>query len=398
MRNSFKIFIAVTAFGIASSIIACKRETPVAAVLNSPVLPETPYAYQTREPIPDHMSALVFSNTHLDDNIATLGRVLFYDPRLSANSTVSCGSCHNANYAFAIPKQFATGLIAVKTPRNAPSIQNITFYNSFFWDMRASRGLEDMSLMPVQNHIEMGISDLNAVVARVKQTPYYGPLFEKAFGRAELITELNIRTALAQFMRSVMSFRTKYDEGYATNFSNFNSQELAGKQLFENKFACVTCHVPPEFSSNGQGACTGLDEENVGDQGAGAFMQMQDSTGFNSLNGVFKIPTLRNIAYTAPYMHDGRFATLDQVLEHYSTGIKTVRNLDPRLQPGFTMIWGPTVNFSSDSPFNGPASNTVTPVRMNMTAIEKAQLIAFLNTLSDPKMISDVKYSNPFQH
>ena len=312
-------------------------------------LPATPYPYASVV-LPAHFqSPLVraMDNTPADNPIsddgATLGRVLFYDRALSQNRTIACASCHDQAHAFVDPARFSVGFDGGHTTRNSMPITDARFYQNgrFFWDQRAAT-LEAQVLMPIQNAVEMGLT-LDELVARVGAAPYYPYLFERAFGDAAVTTD-RIAKALAQFARSLVSYRSRYDAGLAAAgdvmppFPGFTPEENLGKDLFLRRGGCASCHLfagPPRpgprpnqavffidiATVNGLDATTGVD-----DRGAG------DVTGRPQDLGRFKSPSLRNAAITAPYMHDGRLATLADVVEHYRTGVQPHPNLDPRLR------------------------------------------------------------------
>lgn len=327
-----------------------------------PVLPATPYQY-ANIPLPLHLAVIphnIPADNPITDHGATLGRVLFYDRRLSVTNTVACASCHFQAYAFTDPAQFSTGFAGAKTRRNAMGLSNSRFFrvDHFFWDARV-RSLEDLVLLPIQSPIEMG-SDLEQLVAELAAEPFYPPLFAKAFGTPD-VTADRLAKAVAQFLRAIVSYRSKYDVGVAYNFRNFTSQELFGKQVFETQaFRCALCHMTDTHMLN-HPRNNGLDVVYT-DKGVG------EITGDAFDNGRFKPPSLRNVALTAPYMHDGRFATLSAVLNHYSSGIRPHPNLDPFL------------------PLTG----------VNLTQTEREALMAFLQTLTDESLVTDVKFSDPF--
>jgi cytochrome c peroxidase len=317
-----------------------------------------------------------FDNTPADnpttDAGGTLGRVLFYDTRLSANNTISCASCHQQKHAFADPRRFSKGHDGKEGDRNAMSLVNLRFHPSgrFFWDERAA-SLEEQVLKPIQSKVEMG-QDLTKLVEILGKDAAYPGLFLDAFGERKITSE-RIAKALAQFVRSLLSYQSKYDEGLAKagsvrdEFPNFTAQENRGKDLFLRR--CAVCHLPP-----GQAAIftmarprnNGLDAD-----ARATDLGVADVT-FNRFQaGQFKSPSLRNVEHTAPYAHDGRLATLEDVIEHYSTGIKQHPNLDGALR--------------------GPLA------RRKLDDREKAALVAFLETLSDPKFLADPRFSDPFQ-
>ena len=336
-------------------------------------MPEIPYHYANLD-LPAHFttpSAQRFDNTPADnpttDEGATLGRVLFYDTRLSANNTISCGSCHVQKHGFVDPNRFSKGFEGKLTDRHAMNLVNLRFHprGRFFWDER-SGNLEAMVLMPIQNRIEMGqeLERLPAILARDRQ---YAELFQHAFGDTDITVE-RIARALAQFLRSMVSFHSRYDDGMvsarsaADDFANFTQEENRGKALFLRN--CSLCHLPDQQAHfiMTEPVNTGLDEDTrQADGGVGDISLKPNQM------GQFKSPSLRNVEVTAPYMHDGRFSTLPAVLDHYSSGGKNHPNKDVRVQP------------------------------LHFTDSEKAALIAFLKTLTDEQFLTDPKFSDPFK-
>ena len=303
-----------------------------------------------------------------DQRFLTLGRVLFYDTRLSANNTTACGSCHRQEHAFAEPARFGKGFDGKLTERNVPSLVNLRYYarGRFFWDERA-RSLEDQVLIPIQSKTEMG-QELAKLTETLAGDEHYPGLFKKAFGY-EKVTGDRVGKAVAQFLRSLVSYQSKYDEGRAKarsvrdDFDNFTAEENRGKSVFMNN--CATCHL-----NQGQEAHFVLDRPL--NNGLDADIKNSDGgVGDISLKGtelgLFKSPSLRNVELTAPYMHDGRIDTLEKVIDHYARDIKNHPNLDGRARRG------------------------------NISNAEKAALVAFLKTLTDKKFITDPKFSDPFQ-
>ncbi len=355
----------------------------------SPVLKLSEIAYPySRQDFPDYVDSNFLNRVDntpahnpIDDRIATLGRVLFYDTKLSANNSVSCSSCHKQASGFSDTNQFSVGFEGELTNRNSMGLANSRFYSNghFFWDERAS-SLEEQVLMPIEDEIEMGMN-LAELPTKLAATSYYPTLFEWAFGDAAISSE-RVSLALSQFVRSLVSYETKYDLGLAmtgnanADFPNFTAAENAGKDLFMSRRTdCANCHMEVLGNQNNlfffmdQPRNNGLDAGNNADNG------VADITGRNQDSGEFKVPSLRNIALTAPYMHDGRFASLEDVIDFYSSGIQPHPNLDNRL----TRRGG-------------------RPVRMNFSQQEASNLIAFLNTLTDEAMLSNEAFSNPFVH
>lgn len=291
---------------------------------------------------------------------ATLGRVLFYDGHLSKNNLISCGSCHIQSKGFADPAQFSTGFKLGHTTRNSMALSNLCMQNSYFWDLRESK-LEEQVMAPVQNHIEMGIEEPSVLPKKLGRLSYYAPLFEDAFGDAE-ITEERISFALASFLRSMVSSNSRYDQAAANDFQDFTELEEMGRQLFtswDSRAGCANCHSNVLFD--------GWSPENIG------LDATPSDAGFR--DGAFKVPSLRNVAVTAPYMHDGRFQTLEEVINHYDHGV----NMNPGLS------WALRDDFGND------------PKRLNLTDVEKKALVAFLKTLTDEEYLRDPKFSDPFK-
>ena len=350
-------------------------------------LPEKPYRY-ANQVLPRHVKQVAdfFDNTPesnpITDEGATLGRVLFYDPRLSVNGSTSCSSCHSQRTAFTDARRFSKGFEGEAVDRNSMSLVNLRYYRpgKFFWDERAD-SLEDQVLMPIENTIEMG-HELTALVSQLQSYPIYPPLFHEAFGTSE-VTKEKLSRALAQFIRSMVSVNSRFDQGRAEvssvldPFPNFSEQENYGKQQFFGRARCSECHLP-ETEGKSRAArqsaffqlegplVNGIDSDSDQvDGGVGAFTSKENDW------GRFKATSLRNVELTAPYMHDGRFRTLDQVVEHYNWSVKPHRNLDSRLK---------------DFAANGLA----------LPEVEKVALAEFLKTLTDQNFVNDPKFSNPF--
>lgn len=310
---------------------------------------------------------------------ATLGRVLFYDKKLSANGTIACASCHKQDKGFSDDAILSVGFEGGTSGRHSMTLINSRFYQRgrFFWDERAST-LEEQVLMPFQDPVEMGMT-LEQVVNAVQQQTYYPELFEKAFGSKEINTD-RISKALSQFVRSIVSYSSRYDEGRAlsaspgANFPNFTDEENLGKSLFFQTIpngggACFGCHTTEAFVSANPGPQNnGLDLTSTTDLGTGSVFTNPIFV------GRFKTTSLRNIELTAPYMHDGRFSTLEEVVEHYNSGIQN----HPTLSPALT-------------------DDNGNPVHLNFTDSEKSALVAFLKTLTDNSISTELKWSDPFE-
>lgn len=401
-------YIASIAIVMAITFFACEKveDDPVIPDPVDPfadlILPEVPHDYENIQfpdhylinPLPDNPYRFQFAAIEADNTPASnpttnegalLGRVLFYEKELSANGTIACASCHTQETGFSDKEVFSLGFEGGLTRRHSMTLTNARFYDTgkFFWDERAET-LEDQVLMPFQDEVEMGLT-LDTLVQIVSSQPYAAPLFTDAFGD-ETVTADRISKALAQFVRSLVSINAKYDQGRELvsspldDFPNFTAEENLGKALFyasniAGAPSCHSCHASEAFLSpllapnaNTIGSINGLDAISTDDLG------IFETTGINNHMGKFKVPSLRNVAIRAPYMHDGRFANLEEVIEHYSTGMQN----HPRTLP-----------FMKDA--NGDA------IKYNFTAQEKEALIAFLHTLTDEEFITAEKFRNPFR-
>jgi len=299
-----------------------------------------------------------------------LGRRLFYDSILSRNYTMSCASCHNINFGFTDNnKIFSEGINGIPGVRNSMPLYNLAYYDAFFWDGRAS-SIEAQALQPVPAHNEMDLA-WDIAQERIRQHPEYPRLFMQAFPM-QIIDSMLITKAIAQFERTLISGNSKFDK-VKRGEAFFTDDELEGYLLMNdfNGGDCLHCH-PVEsnalittlnFRNNGLDAATTVDD--FEDKGHGLV------TGDPNDNGKFKVPSLRNVTLTAPYMHDGRFASLDEVLDFYSTGVKLSPTIDPKME--FAASGG-----------------------VNLTATEKLQIKAFLATLTDSSFIQNPEFKNPF--
>ncbi len=300
-----------------------------------------------------------------------LGRRLFYDPILSSDSTFSCQSCHLQELAFTDGTARSLGVRGLEGKRSAMSLANLAFnVNGFFWDGRAGT-LERQAVHPVEDMLELN-EDWDNVLAKIRRHATYPEAFKAAFGtplRSEIDRD-QVTQALAQFERTLLSTSSRFDSVVQLNQGFFTEQEEQGRELFFLEFAlpnvihpgCSHCHNQPLFGDN-QFKNNGLDNvsslADFTDGGRG------EATGNVFDNGKFRTPTLRNIALTAPYMHDGRFATLEEVIDHYASGGHGVENEDPNIT-GF-----------------------------EISAEDRAAMVAFLRTLTDQNFISNSAFSDP---
>ena len=282
----------------------------------------------------------------------SLGERLFNDPILSADSTLSCSSCHLQSSSFADPRQFSIGIENIAGIRNASAIINAGWNNSFNWD-GSSESLENQAFEPIRNPIEMNNSWKNVEIA-LNLDEEYKLLFKNAFN-IDYIDSNHVVKAIAQFERSLISANSKYDK-FLRQEAQLSPSELNGYVIFNSeKGDCFHCHGTEMFMDN-LFHNNGLDIEPFSDIGLGAISNSQTDY------GKFKTPTLRNIEFTAPYMHDGRFSTLEEVVEHYNSGGNYSTTIDPLMKK--------------------------IGIGLQLTNQEKQDLVAFLKTLSDPDFIT----------
>jgi cytochrome c peroxidase len=382
-------------------IISCNKFTSSSLVNEKLMLPAQPYDYTA-------------ANKFVNNDKATLGRVLFYDKQLSLNNSISCGSCHKQEFGFADNAAFSNGVENKKALRNTPAIQNLSLhginnmvlnstgvvdtfgnfipmsvnFQPLFWDARES-DLQSLMLQPITNHIEMGIASIEELVIKLNKIPYYQSLVYKAYGQNNLTKE-NLSDALGHFNSSIRTINTKFDD-ILTNGLTIDALEpieKIGFNLFNStQYNCSGCHASVisgktvaeggsaygSSSSSAQSIDMNSFSANIGLESAPTDLGFGGLSGNNDLNGRFRTPDLHNVALTAPYMHDGRFTTLDQVLGHYSHDIVGSKNLDSRLRNA-----------------NGTAK------QLNISDFDKKAIIAFLQTLTCQEVTKDIKYSNPF--
>ena len=321
------------------------------------------------------------NNNPISDEIATLGRVLFYDTNLSLNNTISCASCHKQELAFGDDRLQSEGFEGGLTGRHSMRLVNARFgeEDNFFWDERA-RSLEQQTTQPIQDHIEMGFSGqdgqptLDSLISKLSNLDYYNELFDFAFDDT-VITEQRIQRAMAQFIRSIQSFDSKFDEGLDqvnnqnANFPNFTNQENNGKRLFlnNNGAGCQRCHRAPAFDIDDNRDNNGIIGV-IGDPNA------VDLTNTRS-------PSLRDLfgpdgTLNGPLMHDGSLTTIREVIDHYNE-----IEIDPR-------------NNNLDNILRG--GNNGNGQNLNLTENEKLALEAFLKTLTGRDIYTNEKWSNPF--
>lgn len=288
----------------------------------------------------------------------SLGRTLFYDANLSADGTVSCGSCHQSSAAFAnLGSAVSSGVKACKGKRNAPPLFNLAWQKEFMWDGRIST-MQGVPINALTDPCEMGNTISNVLAALQKDRNYPG-MFKAAFGTSKF-TQEEVLKALAQFTVMMVSANSKYDKYMRREQGTiFSSDEQAGYALFKQK--CSACHTEPLF--------TDLSYRNNGLEEVSVDFGRDSLTHLKADMGKFRVPTLRNIEITGPYMHDGRFISLKQVMQHYNNGMKSHANLD--------------ILFRQKD-----------RTGIQLSSAEQLQVIAFLKTLTDVDLINDRRFNN----
>lgn len=286
-----------------------------------------------------------------------LGRRLFYETRLSRDGTISCGSCHSQFSAFShLDHPLSHGIYGLFGTRNAPGIFNMAWRTSFFWD-GLETALEKQAIHPIENPVEMDFK-MADVITFLSGDAAYRTRFRDAFGD-ETITEDRVNKAFAQFMGALVSSNSRYDKHVRQEAGDdYTDRERQGLAIFRQK--CATCHTEPLFTDN-----------SFRNNGLRMIASLQDSgrigvTGQATDRMKFMVPSLRNVALSRPYMHDGRFTTLDAVLDHYSSGIVPSATLDTMLTNG-----------------------------IQLSADEKSSLLAFLRTLTDTTFTKNTLFSEP---
>jgi len=322
----------------------------------------TPYVLQIPQGLPP-MDAFIPLNNPMTVEGVALGRKLFYDPILSGDNTQACADCHKQETGFGDARRFSEGIDGSFGNRQAMTIINMGWNQfGFFWDGREAT-LEDQALKPVTNPIEMNAKWLE-VEAKLNVNADYKLLFKQAYD-VDYIDSLTVAKAIAQFERTLISGNSRFDKWYNQQAIQLTESELRGFILYNGEGAdCFHCHGLGGLITDNRFHNNGLDTDFSADEGRFLF------TGNDADKGKFRTPTLRNIEFTAPYMHDGRFQTLEQVVDHYSHDIQASATIDPLME-----LVG-----------NGGAQ---------LTQQDKDDLIAFLKTFTDDGFLSNPQFSNP---
>ena len=370
-------------------LLGCPMQVSAQSTGQPLLLPDQPFDYvdYAVNNLPAHFAAEIArdstpANNPITDAGATLGRVLFYETRLSHNNTMSCSSCHFQENGFSDPAPMSEQVDGNLTERHSLALVNTQFFGDGFLSGRAlsdvsAPTLEAQALLPITSS-ELGIgalgdANIDVALGKLTNTSFYEPLFLDAFGQAEepggnVITTERLANALGQFVRSLVSYNSKFDTIFDANGNEdpalvaaaFTAQEQLGKQLFHGKGQCANCHQG-NTQSTLQVHNNGLDATTI-DPGAG--------------DGLFKSVSLRNVEVRGSFMHDGRFSSLEEVVEFYSTGIQDHPDLDFRLRENQDRTQG--------------------PLFIDFTEEESAALVAFLETLTDQNFLTDERFSDPF--
>jgi cytochrome c peroxidase len=358
-NNLFMLFGALVM--IAFVLHACTKEEQDTPPATTPYIAPVIQNFRDMPVNPDNPMTL--------EGIA-LGKRLFNDPILSLDSSISCGSCHKKSSSFSDPRVLSLGVGGTPGIRHSMALVNLAWQKDrFFWDGRVA-SLQEQASLPIEDPLEMHLP-IPQALQRLQNHPEYQDLFWKAFG-TKTITIQHVTKAIEQFEKTLLSYNAKFDK-YARGEVNLTPSEIRGFQIFSTETGdCFHCHstsapevfISPDrtFANNGLDTVTSVTE--FADFGLGKF------TGNTADYGRFKIPTLRNLAYSAPYMHDGRFATLDEVIDFYDEGPKGSPTMEPILREKANK-----------------RLETLGHWGLNLTPEQKADLKAFLLTLSDPTFV-----------
>ncbi len=346
-------------------LFSCKKE-------EESNLPDGTTSYELVYPAYFGNNFVIPENNPMTVEGVELGRKLFYDPILSKDKNISCANCHSQENGFSDAEQFSIGFDNQRTERHSMTLINLLWQDRFFWDGR-SVSLEEQALEPIMNEIEMNLS-IDSALVRLNSSPDYPSLFSQAFG-VETITASDLGKAIAQFERTLISGNSKYDQ-YKRGEYDMTASEYRGMGLFfthpepsENLRGgnCGDCHTG-FLTADRQFHNNGLDEF-ISDIG------LENVTSNSVDRGKFKTPTMRNIAISAPYMHDGRFNTLEEVLDHYNEHIQQSATLDILITE---------------------ASNEDGSNSLELTEQEKTDIVNFLQTLTDEEFLQNENFKTPF--
>jgi cytochrome c peroxidase len=339
--------------------IGCRRDNTLLEV-NKPTI----YQFNTPKSLPNTTPRPIPANNITTVEGVKLGRMLFYDPILSANNTQSCASCHHQNRGFTdLDNVFSTGIDGSVGKRNAMPLMNLLWAPTLFWDGR-DVSLEVQALHPIVDATEMK-SNMVDVMAKLNSHPTYPDLFKKAFG-ITTIDSIHLGKALAQFERTLISGNSKFDKVIVFKTDTFTPSEMRGYLLFSGNSAekdgdCIHCHTSGSTFTDFEFKNNGLD---ITPNDSGRYLVTKNIDDI----GKFKTPSLRNVAITSPYMHDGRFKTLEEVLDHYNTDFNVTPLTDPVMQ---------------------------VQVKARLSIPQRNDIIAFLKTLTDSSFLQNPAFGKP---
>ena len=356
-RKRFYFFVFMVSLGLTSC-----SEKSIESYVNTP----TPSPLQIPQLFQDLiLDPVIPSNNPQTEEGVLLGKKLFFDPILSDDGSLACAGCHYATNAFTDTTRFSDGIDGLFGNRNAMPLFNLAwnYDNTFFWDGR-DLGLENQVFEPITNPLEMH-STWEAVAEKLQAHPEYPELFNAAFG-SQTIDSVLVSKAIAQFERTLISANSKFDK-FLLGTANLTPEESNGFTVFmdESKGDCFHCH-----GSDNNPLWTDNKFHNNGLDSTFSDLGLGNVTGDPADNGKFKTPSLRNLAFTAPYMHDGRFETIEEVINHYSEGLQNSTTIDPLMKK-------------------------VDQGGVQLSLQEKADLKAFLLSLSDTDFINNPNFSNP---
>lgn len=358
-QNTVYLFLGLLFF-----IASCQKDVAF-TVEDGTLPPYNPTPYVIPERVTGYPHYAVKADNQLTLEGIALGRFLFYDPILSGDSTQSCASCHNQSRAFTDSRRFSVGITGAVGTRNSMPLFNLMWHPSFFWDGR-SPSLREQVIDPIEDPTEMN-SSMEDVLVKLNKSKFYRDHFYKAFGELPIKTE-HYAKAMEQFLFSMISFDSEFDKFFRSEPNNFSASANNGRRIFfaepsDGGADCFHCHGNIHFADFTM-SNNGLNQVHT-DQGFGRV------TGNSFDVGKFKVVSLRNVELTAPYMHDGSFNTLEEVIDFYAQGVHpTSPNLDPKMDE--------------------------IPQGLNLSQQDKADLIAFLKSLTDNTFITNPAFSNPF--
>jgi cytochrome c peroxidase len=379
-RKIYKWLLPVFAAGLMVFVSQCKPDDKGNPTPDEPWA-DAKYEFKTPPRFPQYIENI---NNPLTVNGVALGRKLFYETKLSGNNTQACASCHKQEFSFSdAPNALSEGIDGMVGDKNSMALINLAWNNDFFWDGRR-HSLEEQALDPVRNPVEMHES-WKAAITKLQADTAYPPLFKKAFN-TETVDSLLVAKAITQFIKTIVASNSKLQKDFTPSFATLSPSEKRGFEIFKSEDGgdCFHCHPitgmiftdnyfdnpVQRFHNNG------LDPAPP----AGTLTGHARVTNSASDNGKFKAPTLLNVELTAPYMHDGRFKTLEDVVEFYNSGVNLSSTLDPNMNIKPTAFRREFVDGKR---------------LLHLTDQEKADLVAFLKTLTDLSVTTNPAYSKP---